>query len=145
MLQLLTYQDVHMPKEPVAMSAQKMLWVLLLNAQLWISFMEENYSNCCTAGFESPLNEQVYMLHGMGVETGVSLEKLIEAGSFISSHLGRETMSRWPSLWTGVNKKHFELLGMRECERQIWIIFMTITKEPCYIFILVTNYQFQLF
>jgi len=36
----------------------------------------------------------VYMLHGMGVETGVSLEKLIEAGSFISSHLGRETMSR---------------------------------------------------
>jgi len=36
----------------------------------------------------------VYMLHGMGVDTGVSLEKLIEAGSFISSHLGRETMSR---------------------------------------------------
>ena len=49
-------------------------------------------------GFESPLDEQVYMLHGMGVDTGVSLEKLIEAGSFISSHLGRETMSRWPSL-----------------------------------------------
>ena len=34
------------------------------------------------------------MLHGMGIETGVSLDKLIEAGSFISSHLGRDTMSR---------------------------------------------------
>jgi len=36
----------------------------------------------------------VYMLHGMGIETGVSLDKLIEAGSYISSHLGRDTMSR---------------------------------------------------
>lgn len=36
----------------------------------------------------------VYMLHGMGVSTGLSLERLLEAGSFISSHLGRETMSR---------------------------------------------------
>jgi len=36
----------------------------------------------------------VYMLHGMGVHTGTNLEKLIEAGSFISSNLGRETMSR---------------------------------------------------
>merc|ERR1712126_41877 len=36
----------------------------------------------------------VYMLHGMGVQTGTNLEKLIEAGSFISSNLGRETMSR---------------------------------------------------
>lgn len=36
----------------------------------------------------------VYMLHGMGIQTGTSLEKLLEAGSFISSHLGRETMSR---------------------------------------------------
>ena len=46
------------------------------------------------AGFEPYPYDQVYMLHGMGVNTGVSLEKLIEAGSFISSHLGRETMSR---------------------------------------------------
>merc|ERR1711909_203634 len=36
----------------------------------------------------------VYMLHGMGVDTGTNLDKLIEAGRFISSHLGRETMSR---------------------------------------------------
>jgi len=36
----------------------------------------------------------VYMLHGMGVQTGTNLDKLIEAGSYISNHLGRETMSR---------------------------------------------------
>ncbi|KXN74732.1 aldolase [Conidiobolus coronatus NRRL 28638] len=36
----------------------------------------------------------VYMLHGMGYETGVQLEKLIEAGQYISQHLGRETGSR---------------------------------------------------
>jgi len=36
----------------------------------------------------------VYMLHGMGIQTGTSLEKLVEAGKFISSHLNRDTMSR---------------------------------------------------
>jgi len=36
----------------------------------------------------------VYMLHGMGIQTGTSLEKLVEAGRFISSHLNRDTMSR---------------------------------------------------
>ena len=36
----------------------------------------------------------VYMLHGMGIETGTHLDKLVEAGKFISSHLNRETMSR---------------------------------------------------
>ena len=56
--------------------------------------MVENNSKCYKAGFEFPPDYKVYMLHGMGVNTGVSLEKLIEAGSFISSHLGRETMSR---------------------------------------------------
>ena len=36
----------------------------------------------------------VYMLHGMGVETGVDLDRLIAAGSFICRKLGRETQSR---------------------------------------------------
>jgi len=36
----------------------------------------------------------VYMLHGMGIQTGVHLEKLVEAGRFISSHLNRDTGSR---------------------------------------------------
>ena len=36
----------------------------------------------------------VYMLHGMGIETGVDLAKLVEAGAFISEALGRKTMSK---------------------------------------------------
>jgi isopropylmalate/homocitrate/citramalate synthase len=36
----------------------------------------------------------VYMLHGMGIETGVDLEKLIDAAFFISDHLGRPPVSR---------------------------------------------------
>ena len=36
----------------------------------------------------------VYMLHGMGIETGVDLAKLIDAAFFISDHLGRPPVSR---------------------------------------------------
>jgi hydroxymethylglutaryl-CoA lyase len=36
----------------------------------------------------------LYMLDGLGIETGVSLERLIEAGAFISSYLGRESASK---------------------------------------------------
>jgi len=36
----------------------------------------------------------VYMLQGMGIETGVDLDKLIDAGDFISQALGRPTQSR---------------------------------------------------
>lgn len=36
----------------------------------------------------------VYMLHGMGIETGVNLDQLIDAGVFISQTLGRTTQSR---------------------------------------------------
>ena len=36
----------------------------------------------------------VYMLHGMGIETGVDLEKLIEAGRFISNVFGRAPQSK---------------------------------------------------
>ena len=36
----------------------------------------------------------VYMLDGMGVETGIDLSALVEAGRFISSALGREPNSR---------------------------------------------------
>jgi isopropylmalate/homocitrate/citramalate synthase len=36
----------------------------------------------------------VYMLDGMGVETGVELDRLIAAGEFICRALGRETQSR---------------------------------------------------
>ncbi len=36
----------------------------------------------------------VYMLHGMGIETGIDLDKLIDAGVFISDFLGRPSGSR---------------------------------------------------
>ena len=36
----------------------------------------------------------VYLLHGLGIETGVDLAKLRAAGRFISQHLGRPTLSR---------------------------------------------------
>jgi hydroxymethylglutaryl-CoA lyase len=34
------------------------------------------------------------MLHGMGIETGIDLDKLIDAGVYISQALGREPHSR---------------------------------------------------
>jgi len=36
----------------------------------------------------------VYLLHGMGIETGIDLDKLIDAGVYISDALGRKTGSR---------------------------------------------------
>ena len=36
----------------------------------------------------------VYMLHGMGIETGIDLDRLIDAGQFISAALGRKPHSR---------------------------------------------------
>ena len=36
----------------------------------------------------------VFLLHGMGIETGIDLDKLINAGAYISSFLGRKPNSR---------------------------------------------------
>lgn len=36
----------------------------------------------------------VYLLHGMGYETGVDLERLVEAGAYIQEQLGRELSSK---------------------------------------------------
>ena len=36
----------------------------------------------------------VYLLHGMGIETGIDLDKLVDAGKFISDFLGRQPNSR---------------------------------------------------
>jgi hydroxymethylglutaryl-CoA lyase len=36
----------------------------------------------------------VYMLHGMGIETGIDLDALVDAGQYISSQLGRPSSSR---------------------------------------------------
>ena len=36
----------------------------------------------------------VYMLHGMGIKTGIDMDKLVDAGQFISKYLGRKPNSR---------------------------------------------------
>ncbi len=38
--------------------------------------------------------DMVYLLHGMGIDTGIDLDALVDAGVFISEHLGRSTQSR---------------------------------------------------
>ena len=38
--------------------------------------------------------EVVYMLEGLGMETGIDLTKLIDAGQYISTTLGRPTGSK---------------------------------------------------
>lgn len=36
----------------------------------------------------------VYMLHGMGIDTGINLDKLIDTGHYIMAQLGRESRSK---------------------------------------------------
>ncbi len=36
----------------------------------------------------------VYLLHGLGIETGIDLDQLVDAGAYISQALGRKTNSR---------------------------------------------------
>ena len=36
----------------------------------------------------------VYLLHGMGIDTGIDMEKLVDAGQFISDFLQRKSNSR---------------------------------------------------
>jgi len=36
----------------------------------------------------------LYMMNGLGIETGIDLDKVVDAGQFISQHLGRKAVSR---------------------------------------------------
>jgi hydroxymethylglutaryl-CoA lyase len=36
----------------------------------------------------------VYLMHGLGIATGIDLARVVEAGRFISEHLGRKPVSR---------------------------------------------------
>ncbi|XP_034473862.1 hydroxymethylglutaryl-CoA lyase, mitochondrial [Drosophila innubila] len=47
----------------------------------------------------------VYMLHGMGINTGVDLNKLIEVGRFICGELGRSSESKVNRAWKGPQAK----------------------------------------
>ena len=42
----------------------------------------------------------VYLLHGLGIETGIDMDRLIAAGNFISAALGRNNQSRAASAIT---------------------------------------------
>jgi hydroxymethylglutaryl-CoA lyase len=50
------------------------------------------YANGATGNVAS--EDVVYMLEGMGIETGIALDKLIETGLWLSQQLGRETSSK---------------------------------------------------
>jgi hydroxymethylglutaryl-CoA lyase len=50
------------------------------------------YAKCATGNVAT--EDVVYMLHGMGIETGIDLDKLIDAGAFISDFLQRKPQSR---------------------------------------------------
>jgi hydroxymethylglutaryl-CoA lyase len=41
----------------------------------------------------------VYLLHGLGIATGIDFDKLVDAGSFISQVLARPTLSRAAKAW----------------------------------------------
>jgi hydroxymethylglutaryl-CoA lyase len=34
------------------------------------------------------------MMQGLGIRTGINLDKVVDAGQFISQHLGRKAVSR---------------------------------------------------
>ena len=34
------------------------------------------------------------MMQGLGIETGIDLDQVVDAGQFISQHLGRKAVSR---------------------------------------------------
>ena len=46
----------------------------------------------------------VFMLHGMGIDTGIDLDRLVDAGAFISEFLGRKPGSRAATAL--LNKRH---------------------------------------
>ena len=50
------------------------------------------YANGATGNVAS--DDVVYMLHGLGIETGVDLEALVAAGDFMSDCLGKRNNSR---------------------------------------------------
>jgi hydroxymethylglutaryl-CoA lyase len=47
----------------------------------------------------------VYMLNGLGIETGIDLEKVLEASSFISSRIGHPLASRYANAIGAVRKR----------------------------------------
>ena len=49
-------------------------------------------SNCASGNVAT--EDVVYMLEGMGIATGIDLEKLIDTGRWLAAQLGRESGSK---------------------------------------------------
>ena len=82
----------------------------------------------CNAATE----DVVYMLHGCGVETGINLDQLIDAGKFICEYLerpseskvNRATRKNQPKLW-----KNYETWN--RCIYKCYLIFLKILTLFC--------------
>jgi hydroxymethylglutaryl-CoA lyase len=59
------------------------------------------YAKCASGNAAS--EDVLYLLNGLGIETGVELDKLIAAGRFIADFLGRPPGSKVSQAWTSKN------------------------------------------
>eukprot|EP00056_Hartaetosiga_gracilis_P005132 m.81623 g.81623 ORF g.81623 m.81623 type:complete len:387 (+) comp12064_c0_seq4:261-1421(+) len=73
---------------------------ILSSLQMGVSVVDSSVSGLggCPFAYGATGNvsteDVVYMLHGLGVETGIDLDKLVDTATFISQQLGRPTASR---------------------------------------------------
>ncbi|KAF8664643.1 hypothetical protein HU200_054352 [Digitaria exilis] len=73
---------------------------ILVSLQMGISIVDSSVSGLGGCPYAKgatgnvATEDVVYMLHGLGIETNVDLNKLMEAGDYISKHLGRPLGSR---------------------------------------------------
>ncbi|TVT99485.1 hypothetical protein EJB05_55154 [Eragrostis curvula] len=73
---------------------------ILVSLQMGISVVDSSVSGLGGCPYAKgatgnvATEDVVYMLHGLGIETNVDLNKLMEAGDYISDHLGRPLGSK---------------------------------------------------
>ncbi|CAM0151358.1 unnamed protein product [Urochloa decumbens] len=73
---------------------------ILVSLQMGISIVDSSVSGLGGCPYAKgatgnvATEDVVYMLHGLGIETNVDLNKLMEAGDYISKHLGRPVGSK---------------------------------------------------
>ncbi|KAG2559902.1 hydroxymethylglutaryl-CoA lyase, mitochondrial-like [Panicum virgatum] len=73
---------------------------ILVSLQMGISIVDSSVSGLGGCPYAKgatgnvATEDVVYMLHGLGIETNVDLNKLMEAGNYISKHLGRPLGSK---------------------------------------------------
>jgi len=73
---------------------------ILVSLQMGISIVDSSVSGLGGCPYAKgatgnvATEDVIYMLHGLGIETNVDLNKLMEAGDYISKHLGRPLGSK---------------------------------------------------